>query len=59
VVRPIHAKAMPVLLTNSEEWNTWLMDPIEEAISMQRPLPNKLLRIVAMGDKSDRVPMYE
>jgi hypothetical protein len=28
-----------------------------ESISLQRPLPNELLRIVAMGEKSDQAPV--
>jgi hypothetical protein len=53
VVRPIHGKAMPVLLTKPEERDTWLDGPTEQAIALQRPLPNDLLRIVATGQKSD------
>jgi putative SOS response-associated peptidase YedK len=53
VVRPIHAKAMPVLLTKPEEWNTWLDGPVNDAIVLQKPLPNELLRIVVTGEKSD------
>jgi putative SOS response-associated peptidase YedK len=53
IVRPIHAKAMPVLLTKPEQWDTWLDGSLEQAITLQRPLPNELLRIVATGEKSD------
>jgi putative SOS response-associated peptidase YedK len=59
VVRPIHAKAMPVLLTTEQEFDTWLDGPANEAIALQRPLPNELLRIVAKGEKSDRVLVEE
>jgi putative SOS response-associated peptidase YedK len=55
VVRPIHAKAMPVLLTTEQEFDTWLDAPVDNAIALQRPLPNELLRIVAKGEKSDPV----
>jgi putative SOS response-associated peptidase YedK len=55
VVRPIHAKAMPVLLTTVQEFDTWLDAPVNDAIALQRPLPNELLRIVAKGEKSDHV----
>jgi putative SOS response-associated peptidase YedK len=48
---PIHAKAMPVLLTKPEEWDAWLDGPLEQAITLQRPLPNDLLHIVATGEK--------
>jgi putative SOS response-associated peptidase YedK len=59
IVRPIHAKAMPVLLTNPEQWDTWLTGSVEEAIALQRPLPNQMLRIVATGEKNDRAPVDE
>jgi putative SOS response-associated peptidase YedK len=57
VVKPIHAKAMPVLLTHPDEWDIWLDGSIEEAVALQRPLPNERLRIVATGEKSDRAPV--
>jgi putative SOS response-associated peptidase YedK len=53
VVRPIHAKVMPVMLTTE---HTWLNAPVNDAIALQRPLPNELLRIVAKGEKSDPAP---
>lgn len=59
VVRPIHAKAMPVLLTTDDEWDTWLNGSVNEATALQRPLPNELLRIVATGEKNDRVLVGE
>lgn len=59
IVAPIHAKAMPVLLTAEHEWNAWLSGSAEEAIALQRPLPNELLRIVASGEKSDQAPADE
>jgi putative SOS response-associated peptidase YedK len=57
VVRPIHAKAMPVLLTKPDEFDVWLDGSVEQAIMLQRPLPNELLRIVAKGEKSDHLPV--
>jgi putative SOS response-associated peptidase YedK len=59
IVRPIHAKAMPVLLTKSEDWDMWLSGSIAEAIALQRPLPNELLQIVATGEKADLAPVDE
>ena len=46
VVKPIHQKAMPVILTNTEEMDTWLGAPWEEARELQRPLPEGALVIV-------------
>ncbi len=40
VVAPIHQKAMPVILRNQDEVETWLTAPWEEAKALQRPLPD-------------------
>jgi putative SOS response-associated peptidase YedK len=53
VVKPVHAKAMPVMLTNKKEWDIWLRAPMDEALELQRPLPDKMLKIVASGEKKD------
>jgi putative SOS response-associated peptidase YedK len=53
VVGPIHPKAMPVIPTMPEEYDVWLNAPTEEALKLQRPLPDEILRIVAEGSKSD------
>jgi putative SOS response-associated peptidase YedK len=53
-VRPIHAKAMPVVLA-PDEWDTWLTAPVDDALKLQRPLPNGAIRVVARGDRSDQV----
>jgi putative SOS response-associated peptidase YedK len=45
---------MPVILTKPDEFDTWLDASLNDAIALQRPLPNELLRIVAKGEKSDR-----
>jgi putative SOS response-associated peptidase YedK len=52
VVRPVHAKAMPVILT-AEQFDTWLQAPVEEALVLQRPLPNDRLKVVATGERKD------
>jgi putative SOS response-associated peptidase YedK len=56
VVAPIHPKAMPVILTASEEIETWMTAPAKEALELQRPLPGDALRIVARGKKEDGPP---
>ncbi|HWB50560.1 MAG TPA: SOS response-associated peptidase [Stellaceae bacterium] len=53
VVRPVHAKAMPVMLTSPEEWDLWLRAPVEEALALQKPLPAEQLRVVATGERED------
>jgi putative SOS response-associated peptidase YedK len=54
VVEPIHPKAMPVILTSDEQWDVWMCATWEEAKSLQRPLAEHAMKIVARGaDKED------
>ena len=55
-VGAIHPKAMPVILTTPEEIDTWMNAPAEEALALQRPLPDASLVIVARGEKQDGAP---
>lgn len=52
----IHPKAMPVILTTKAEVETWLTAPTTDALKLQRPLPDGLLKIVAIGEKQDPPP---
>ncbi|MBX5189333.1 SOS response-associated peptidase [Rhizobium sp. NZLR3b] len=47
IVAPIHQKAMPVILTNEEEIETWLTAPWEDASKLQRPLRDDQLTLLA------------
>jgi len=53
-VGTIHPKAMPVILTNPEEIETWLTTPAEEALKLQRPLADGSLKVVATGEREDK-----
>ena len=53
IVGACHPKAMPVILTTPEEIETWMTAAPAEALSLQRPLPNQVLRVVARGAKKD------
>jgi putative SOS response-associated peptidase YedK len=54
-VAPVHPKAMPVILTGGAEIEAWLTAPLEEALHLQRPLPDGALAIVASGQPSDEL----
>ncbi|WP_299359081.1 SOS response-associated peptidase family protein [uncultured Paracoccus sp.] len=45
-VRAVHPKAMPVILTTPAEWDLWLSAPGDQAIRLQRSLPDRALRLV-------------
>lgn len=48
VVAPVHQKAMPVILADADEVNTWLTAPWPEAKVLQRPLrDDQLVKLVA------------
>jgi putative SOS response-associated peptidase YedK len=52
-IEAIHPKAMPVILTEPEEIETWLTAPWKDAVRLQRPLPDGALVVVARGEKED------
>jgi putative SOS response-associated peptidase YedK len=54
-VGAIHPKAMPVILTTETEIEHWMTAPAEEALKLQRPLPDGALKIVATGLKEDAI----
>jgi hypothetical protein len=54
-VAPIHPKAMPAILTTPDEVDQWLEAEAIDSLTLQRPLPDDALRIVAKGEKEDGV----
>lgn len=52
LIRPIHAQAMPVILTE-ETWDLWLEAEVAIALAMQRPSADRRLAIVATGARED------
>jgi putative SOS response-associated peptidase YedK len=53
IVALIHPKAMPVILTTVDEFDSWLEADTPDALALQRPLADDALRIVAKGERED------
>lgn len=53
VVGPYHPKAMPVILTTQQEMDLWMSAPATEAMKLQRPLQDGVLKVVLRGSKND------
>jgi putative SOS response-associated peptidase YedK len=54
-VGAVHPKAMPVILTTEAEIEQWMTAPAQDALNLQRPLPDAALKIVMTGEKEDPV----
>ena len=53
VVRPVHAKAMPVVLIGNEAQQEWLSAPAERIAEIQaRPIPNDALDVLDAEEAS-------
>jgi putative SOS response-associated peptidase YedK len=54
IVRPIHPKAMPVILIDAAEQNEWLLGG-EASLHLQRALADEALRIMPAPQPGERV----
>jgi putative SOS response-associated peptidase YedK len=54
VVRPIHDKAMPVLLMTAQDVDVWLNGTLEEALKLQKPRAAQRI-VIASVTKSGRL----
>lgn len=52
-VGAIHPKAMPVVLTEPDEVETWMNAPAQIALELQRKLPDGTLQVVSRGPRQD------
>src|SRR5215472_5570644 len=52
-VKPVHPKAMSVILTEQGAMDQWMSAPVAEALELQKPLRDDALQIVARGEKED------
>ena len=55
LTRPIHAQAMPVMLTG-EDLDLWMDAPASEAAKLARPFPPERMQIVLSGPRRDPGP---
>ena len=52
-MKPVHSKAMPVILPDANACDLWLEGSSEEALKLQAPAPEDLLTIVNRGARKD------
>lgn len=57
VVKPIHHQAMPVILRTAEEIDVWMNAPAEEALKLQRPLPDGELIVLPQPKAEEEEPL--
>ncbi len=49
VVKPVHQKAMPVVLTSEADLEAWLTAPPEDALKLQKPAPDHAVALLLDG----------
>lgn len=59
LIRPVHAKAMPVILRSEAEREEWLTAPVDAVAGIQaRVLPDEALEILGEAEAADYVGGY-
>jgi len=53
VVKPVHERAMPVILRTREEIDAWMNGPRQVALELQRPLSDDAVKVVLRDAKED------
>lgn len=53
VVKPIHPKAMPIILTEPEEIELWLTADWKDAKALQRPFPAEAMTLLPVGQQTE------
>ena len=51
-MKPVHAKAMPVLLLTDADVETWLTAPTDEALELQKPAPDDAVIVLPEEKKA-------
>ncbi len=46
VVKPVHEKAMPVMLLTADDVKRWLYGTAADALELQKPAPDLAIKIV-------------
>jgi putative SOS response-associated peptidase YedK len=52
-VEAVRGISMPVCLLTEAERETWMQGSIEDALSLQRPVADGMMRVVARGERQD------
>lgn len=58
IVKPIHFKAMPAILTTPDDVDLWLTGRWEDVRHLQRPLPDAMLILVDPPDKTESGALF-
>jgi putative SOS response-associated peptidase YedK len=52
VVKPVHAKSMPVLLLADSDIEKWLTAPTDEALKLQKQAPDDAVVVLPEEEKA-------